>query len=284
MIDEHLQECAECHQRLTKIDTSIVASVDSSKPLIALKKEIRKRRWFAAIVAAMLVFVAVYTHFYHENKMGLIPWQNGLIKVEGVETRPYSEVFGGEASSDPSESTIDVLVLKYNGIINGIQESRFKDDDGTVTGILLCWSSQRGSTNLIKSYDEMTLYPVPDRLLYGFGSQQLLWGDSINGGVEVLPRLALAFYICVAVGLALITGAVWFFLRHWGNSWIPRQIFFAPVSWLIAHFLIKGTGTETFFMERELEREFISIMLITISVYVLLSLVWQIWLQHKKGI
>ena len=127
----------------------------------------------------------------------------------------------------------------------------------------------------------MTLYPVPDRLLYSVGSQQqLLWGEPMNGGVEVLPRLALAFYIIVAAGLALISGAVWLFLRKRDISWIPRQVFFAPVSYLIAHFLIKGTGTQTFFMERD----FISIILISVALYVLLSLAWQIWLEHKKAV
>jgi hypothetical protein len=213
--------------------------------------------------------------------MELVPWQNGLIEVEGIEARSYSEVFEGEVSSVSSESTVDVLVLKYDSIINGIQESMFKDDDGTVTELLQGWSSQSRRNSLTKDYSEMTLYPVPDRLLYSVGSQQrLLWGEPMNGGVEVLPRLALAFYIYVAAGLALITGAVWFFLRNRESSWIPRQIFFGPVSYLIAHFLIKGTGTQTFFMERD----FISIILIAVALYTLFSLAWQIWLEHKKSV
>ena len=80
---------------------------------------------------------------------------------------------------------------------------------------------------LRKEYNEMTLYPVPDCLLYSVGSQQqLLWGEPINGGVEELPRLALAFYFIVAAGLALISGVIWLFLRNRDISWIPRQIFF----------------------------------------------------------
>ena len=281
MVDEHLEGCTACRQRLVEIDTKIAAPVDSTKPLMALKKEKRKRRWFSAIVAALLVFVAVYAFFYHENKMELVPWQNGLVEVDGIERRPYSEVFGGEVHSDSSESTVDVLVIKYDGSINGIQESMFKDDDGTVTGLLQGWSSQHLRNSLTKDYNEMTLYPVPDRLLYSVGSeQQLLWGEPINGGVEVLPRLALAFYIFVAAGLALVTGVIWFFLRNRYTSWIPRQAFFAPVSYLIAHLLIKGTGTRTFFIERD----FISILLIAIALYALLSLAWQIWLEHKKTV
>ena len=279
MVDEHLEGCPECRRRLSEIDTKVAAPAGSAKPLMALKKEIRKRRLISAFFAAMLVFVAVYTYFYHETKMEPVPWQNGLIKVEGIRARPYSEVFEGEADPDPSGSEADVLVLKYDGIINGIRESMVKDDDGKVTEILQGWSSRTGKKDLTKDYNELTLYPVPDRLIYGVGGQQqLLWGDEMNGGVEVLPRLALAFYILAAAGLALVTGAVWFFLRDRDCSRIPRQIFFAPLSYLTAHFLIKGTETDTFYMERDL----ISILLIAAALYVLFSLAWQVRLEYKK--
>ena len=81
-------------------------------------------------------------------------------------------------------------------IINGIQESTFNDDDGTVTTLLQGWSSQHRGNSLTKNYNELTLFPIPDRLLYSVGSQQhLLWGEPMNGGVEVLPRLALALQL-----------------------------------------------------------------------------------------
>ena len=281
MVDEHLEDCPACRQRLAEIDTKTIAPVDSTKPLMAIKKEIRKRRWLSAIVAMLLVFVAVYTFFYHEIEIELVPWQNGLVEIVGIEARPYSEVFGGEEPSDSSEATVDVLVIQFDGMINGIRESMFKDDDGTVTELLQGWSTQHLRNSLPPNYNEMTLYPVPDRLLYSDGSQQqLLWGEPMNGSVEVLPRLALAFYIIVASGLALITGVVWLFLRNRDISWIPRQVFFAPVSYLIAHFLIKGTETQTFFMERD----FISILFISVALYVLLSLAWQVWLERKKAV
>lgn len=280
MVDEHLDGCTECRRRLAEIDTKVVTPVESTKPLLALKKEIRKRRWFSAFVAALLVFVAVYSYFYHENKMELVPWQNGLVEVEGIEARPFANVVDGDLSSALSESTVDVLVLRYDSMISGIRESMFEDDDGTVTVLIQGWSSQQRRNSLTKDYGEMTLYPVPDRLLYSDGNQQqLLWGEEMNGGVEVLPRLALAYYICIAAGLALISGTVWFFLRKWNSSWIARQLFFGPLSYLIAHFFIKGTATQTFFMERDV----ISIVLIAVALYALLSLAWQIWLERKRS-
>lgn len=168
-----------------------------------------------------------------------------------------------------------------NWLNSGMNESVFKDEDGTRTVTLQGWSSRRDSGNLLKDYNEMVLYPVPDRLLYGAGDQQqLLWGEPMNGGVEVLPRLALAFYVIVAAGFALILSIVWIVLRNRAYSWIPRQLFFAPLSYVTAHFLIKGAQTETFFMETD----FFSIVLTAIALYSLFSFAWQIWLQHKRTV
>lgn len=105
-------------------------------------------------------------------------------------------------------------------------------------------------------------------------------GGPLNGGVIVLPRLTLGYYMIAAAGAAVVLGAVWFFLRNREKSWIPRQLFFIPVSYVISHFLIKGTRTVSFFMERD----FLSIVLVTIALYALFSLVWQIWLQRRKAV
>ena len=125
----------------------------------------------------------------------------------------------------------------------------------------------------------MTICPVPDRLIYEDGNQQqIIWGEPLNGGLETLPRLALGYYMIMAVFAALVSGIIWFFLRNSRKSRIIRQIFFAPLSYLAAHLLIKGLRTETFFMERE----FIFILLLAAALYALLSLAWQVLLQQKK--
>ena len=64
------------------------------------------------------------------------------------------------------------------------------DDDGSRTVLLQGWTSG-GSGYFIRDYNEMILYPVPDRVMYVDGAQQhLLWGKPLDGGVEILPRLA----------------------------------------------------------------------------------------------
>lgn len=279
LIDQHLKDCPACREKLSELNTDTGAPVETAQPLQSLKKQIRKRRRYAAAIAALCVFVAVFTCFYHGNKMRLVPWEEGLIEVKGIEARPWQEVYGEDAV--PAESkgnTVNVLVLRADSRINGTRESLFRDEDGKSTLILQGWTSQSGST--AREYHEMVFSPVPDRLIYEDGNEQrLLWGEPLNGGMETLPRLALGFYVILAAGLALVSGIAWFFLRGNKKSRIVRQVFFAPLSYLAAHLLIKGFRTESFFMERD----FIAILLLTAALYALLSLAWQALLQRKKG-
>ncbi len=279
LVKEHLEECAECRNKLAGMEAETGTTVDTAKPLQTLKKEIRKRRWIAAAIAALCVFIAVFTWFYHANEWKLVPWEEGLIEVAGTEERPYEEVF--EPGNDPAESrpsTVEVLIVKVDSRINGTNESVFRDDDGTETVLLEGWTTN-GSGNFVRDYHEMTFCPVPDRLIYDDGSsQKLVWGKPLNGGVATLPRLTLGYYVILAFIVAAVSGIAWFILRKNDKSWIARQVFFAPVSYLGAHFLIKGVHTVSDF----LGHDFLSILVIAVALYALLSLAWQVFLQKKK--
>ena len=276
LIEEHLADCPACREKLSALKTDTGAPIETAKPLQSLKRQIRKRRWHAAVIAALCVFVAVYTYFYHETAMRLVPWEEDLIEVKGIEARPLEEVKGA-ALAESQDSTVDVLVLRADSRINGWHESMFQDDDGTKTLLLQGWTSHSRGT--ARDYNELVLCPIPDRLIYEDGHQQkLLWGEPLNGGVETLPRLALGYYAIMAIVLAVVSGIIWFALRHRDKSWIIRQVFFAPLSYLAAHFLIKGYHTASFFMERD----FISILLLATALYALLSLSWQVLLRRRR--
>ena len=293
MVDEHLEGCAECRQRLAEIETKADSQVESTKPLEALKKEIRKRRWCAAMIAALLVFSGLYTYFYHTLSMKFVPWQEGLIEVARVENiNPAEEDSGGgqlqeanEAAPAPTtapasaEYTGEALVLNVSSFINGFQEHVFVDDDGTTTVLIQGISTNPAAGHQAQSYYEFSYYPVPDRLIYGFEQpQQLLWGTPLNGGTEILPRLALAYYLLFAAALAVICGLAWALFRKQRYSWIPRQLFFAPVSYILSHLLLKGMKTTSFFMDRDL----LSILLVALAIYALLTIAWQMFLTRRK--
>jgi hypothetical protein len=172
------------------------------------------------------------------------------------------------------------LILKVSSFINGFEEHVVVEDDGTTTVIMQAFSTNQGSNHQTQSYYESTYYPVPDRLIYGFEQRQvLLWGIPLNGGTVVLPRLALGYYLLIAAALAGLFGLLWGIFRKWDYSWILRQLFFAPVSYILSHLLLKGIKTTSCFMEHD----FLSILLMALAVYALLSVAWQIFLNRKKG-
>lgn len=280
LVEQHLTDCPACREKLSALNTDTGAPVETAKPLQSLKKQLRKRRWYAAAIAALCVFVAVFTYFFHENEMKLVPWEEGLMEVRGIEARPVEDVRKGDDLPDQNEATVDVLVIRADSRINGYEEAVFVDEDGISTVILRAWSVNYRGSGTNREYSEQVYYPVPDRLIYDDGDQNhLLWGEPMNGGVEVLPRLALGFYLWAALLLAVVLGLLWRFLRGREYSWIPRQLFFAPVSYVTAHFLIKGGHSASFFLWRDL----IGIALITLALYALFSLAWQVWLEKKTS-
>ncbi len=293
MVDEHLEGCAECRQRLAEIDTKTASTVESGEPLIALKQEIRKRRRYAAVIAALCVFIGVYTYFFHVTSMKYVPWQDGLIEVARVETINPTEYFSGNedvpenggavpaptVAPDSAAPAVEALVLNVSSFINGFEEHVTIEDDGATTVLMQAVSTNPSPNRQTRSYYEQTYYPIPDRLIYGFEQpQKLLWGPPLNGGTEILPRLALAYYLLIAAAFAVMCGLTWAILRKRNCSWVPRQLFFVPVSYILSHLLLKGTQTTSFFMERD----FISILVLTAAIYALLSLAWQIFLQRRK--
>ena len=293
LIEQHLTDCQACREKFSELNTDTGAPVETVKPLQSLKKQIRKRRWYAAAIAALCVFIAVFTYFYHENDMRQVPWEDGLIEVARVETinsadedssgshYPEANAAAPKPTAAPTSDayTGEALILNVSSFINGFQEHVFVDDDGTTTVIVQAISANHGSNHQAQGYYELTYYPIPDRLIYGFEQpQKLLWGPPMNGGTEILPRLALSYYLIIAAALAVLCGLVWVIIRKRSYSWILRQLFFAPVSYILSHLLLKGLHAASFFMERDM----ISILILAMALYTLLSFVWQAFLLRKK--
>ena len=286
LVDEHLEECSECSQKLEEIKAAAAVpaentAVDTAKPLLALKKTINKRRRITAAIAALCVFILLFSAFHRINEWHQVPWEEGLIQVIGVEkmadvekrNSPFPEE--EEAIRLPDESM--GLTIQFDSKISGIHSTMEKNENGT-TEIIQGWSSNPNK-KLTGDYSECSINPVPDRLLYDTGSGQiLLWGEPMDGSLVVMPRLALASYAILACCLASLSALLWFLFRNRQCASILRQVFFAPVSYLAGHLLIKGFHARTFFLEDDLG----CILLVGAAVYALLTLGWTAWQQRKR--
>ena len=287
LVDEHLEDCADCSRKLEEIKAAAAVpaentAVDTAKPLLALKKMINKRRWITAAIAALCVFILLVSAFHRINEWHQVPWEEGLIQVTGIEkmadvekrNNPFPEE--EEAVQLPDESR--VLTIQFDSKITGIYTSTETNEEGT-TAIIQGWSINPGR-KLTGDYGEYNICPVPDRLLYDTGSGQvLLWGEPMDGGIAIMPRLALASYAILACCLASLSALLWFLFRNKKDaSIIFRQIFFAPVSYLAAHVLTKGFHARTFFLDDDLA----FIIVIGAAIYALLTLGCIAWQQRKQ--
>ena len=308
LVAEHLADCSDCRQKLSALNEEAEPAIDTAKPLLNLKKQIRIRRRRAVAIAALCVFIILITVFCHSGKTQLLDWQEGLVVVNGIETitpdnragRSYCLLSTPEQMPAPDQYTGEALILKTFGRSSGMISSVFHEEDGTYTLVLQMFSENAhmpdpeawrdgysGDSELEQlkvfrdnnaEYSELVLYPVPDRVIYGYGnSQKLLWGEPLNGGRQVLPRLSLAYYLLIAAASAVVSGLLWFVFREKKAGRIMRQVFFAPVAYLMAHLLLKGTETTSYFMGREV----CFILMIAIALYCLFTLAWQVWIHYR---
>lgn len=286
LVEQHLAGCAPCAQRLAAMQEEAPHPVETTHPLKSLKKQLRLRRWCAALMAALMVFTILFTCFFHTSSMQLLPWEDGLVKVKGVEAvgpqqrndRSYFR-FSADAAS-PDAYAGDALVLQVDSRISG-WHSETHIEDGITTLILQgAGRKTQHQAEGAAEYHEMVLYPIPDRLIYGYSTpQRVLYGEEAGFGVQVLPRLALAYYRLMAAVLALVLGALWLCLRKKPCADLMRQLFFAPLAWLTAQFLLKGLDVTSF----QLEWEMGWILLLALAVYGLFTLAWLVWKQHRSA-
>lgn len=249
LIEEHMSECPKCREKYTGIETEATTAVDTAEPLRSLKKEIHRRRRFSALIAGLLVFTLAVICMYHTISMKPIQWEDGLIAVKGIETVTPNDRLGchyyhirGQERIPPQEYSGPALILDMDSRI-ALLETEAAEEDGIVTAIIQgVGVSSVFNQEVPQPAEEIVIYPVPDRLIYGYDdSQMILWGEELNGGVQVLPRLALTYYLILSVFAAALSGVLWFLCRNKQRSWIIRQVFIAPLSYIMAHLSIIGT-------------------------------------------
>ena len=291
LIEEHMRECPECREKYAEIEAGSMDQAETvmntTAPLRTLKKEIHRRKWYAALIAGLLVLVIAITYVYHTGSLMPVEWEDGLLTVKGTQTVTPEELLQYPCDNIVTANTMPfdeytgtALILEMDGRIKGV-EAEVIEEDGSVTAIIQGFGSHASSGENVSQYGQMAVYPLPDRVIYGYQEpQELIWGEPLNGGVEVLPRLALSYYVIIAGMMAVLSGILWLIVRKKPWSWTVRQVFFAPVCYILAHLLIMGLRSISFFITRD----FCFIVLTACVLYALVSLLWQVWPGHKKTV
>ena len=266
LLRAHLAVCANCRAQLASLSAPQSAPEEDVSALKAVRAGIRKRRWIAALLAALIVFLPLFCLLARESAPRYLHYDASLVTVSGLQT---AEDGAGEA-----------LHLLYDGRVTGVQTEMATDEEtGETTAYLAAYTNKWDErTGLGQSGGELVLYPAPDRVIYGFGSRQtLLYGQPMNGGVQILPRLALGYYVLMAVGLSLVCGLLWLLLRKHKAGRVCKWLCIGFACYPIAHLLIKGMRTTSF----DLPREFLFILIAAAALFGIAYLAFAILRQRR---
>ena len=256
LVEEHLRDCPDCRKKLDALRQPKTAAPDGAGALRAVKKDIRRRRLLAALLAALLVFLPLLTLLARSTEKVPMPYEEGLIEV--------------------TEADGDGLSFSVDGAASGVDSQLCTDPDSGETTLLIQlwrsrWDRPQGQPLERGSY---AVSRTPDRVLYGYGfgreEQKLLYGTPMSGGLMLLPRLVLGYYLLYDAVLAVLFGLLWRARRGKKAGETMRALFFAALAYPVGHLLIKGVQLRSFFVPRDLG----FILLAAAAVWGLMMLGW----------
>ncbi|MCR4962843.1 MAG: zf-HC2 domain-containing protein [Firmicutes bacterium] len=298
LVQEHVAACASCRDYLAGLQKPAARTPDSAAPMQQLKKELKKRRLRTAAIAALSVFVLLFALLAHATQAEPLPYSPGLLRVAGVipydpaaETPSFPGYSGflpeGWQPANPGKA----LLVERSDRVSGVETQFDLDEESGELTVYLQYYDTRArllSRNEEEAFSEASLeshgaqdvfYPAPDRVIYGFGGEQvLLWGQPMNGGMQILPRLALAYYGLMAAVLLAILAVLWLICRKKRRGPVILQLCFLPLAYLLGQLFVKGGETVSFFLPRDLGL----ICLEAAAFYGLLTLGRQAWRQHRQ--
>ncbi len=300
LVGEHLKECDECSACLEALRQPETPVPEDTAPIRNLKKELTLRRWRAAAAVALCVFLVLFALIAYATDKRPVRYEEGLLSIAGPVEENGKEsllilrdprVTGSETDLVTDEETGETtLYIQYyherpflgNGkdviTVSGPEGITVRLDGTQGNVIHMTGTDEKEMTEAVLISRDL-VSPVPDRVIYGFeGEQTLLWGKPMNGGVEILPRLVLGYYVLIAAFLSAVLTVAWIVLRRTKAGPVILQILFAPLSYLLGHLAVKGVETLSLFSGRD----FLMILTEAAAFYALLTLCRLILRDRRK--
>ena len=261
-VEEHLKDCEACRKRLETIRKEPMRHAETI-PLEKVRAELRLRRLLAVVAAVCATMTLLLTVFAWNSKSIYVPYVKENVSVVTWE-----------------DGRTQVLLRGATGVESW---GTMGDDEDSVI-YLAPWrnwnSNQTAETYVtIDMYDKVWFVDVPNggelTLLQGLRSEED--GD----GGQMMPRLALGYYLIIA-GIAtalLMVGG--FLFRHDRAGRIMRRLATLSGCYLAAHGLVMGFTTVT----PNLTRDLLFIVPVALSLWGLATTGEQLLRQrwHDRG-
>lgn len=241
LVEQHITGCESCRTAYEELKSSAgktpELSGENGLPLKRVKKELRKRRARIAVLCALGIFAIMMSVFSNLMTRQYLPYSPELITVEeaeggklnvsisratGFDTTYSRQSDEPEEGSEPDRLEIELWTTKWDELTS-------RRDDDTVLYFEL---------DGIKAIDYVDCA--------NDGELIRVYGEPMDGGCIVLERLVLNYYFILATLAAIFTGILWLIFRKRRAGKTLSYIFFAPVSYIIAHLATTGANAATY--------------------------------------
>lgn len=253
LVNEHIADCDACKKVLDYMKTETVLMDTNVTPLLKIKTKLRRKKVITVLFSVMLslavavLFVAYLTApeytSYRDANISITEMNNGMVvavfsdQVSGYDISKYQ--------SDEYDGYV-VHMTTWDSVWNRIfGRSR-------VNSVVLNPDGEAVTAVYYYQTDG-----VSDRLIYGLDTNP-------GGGIITLPRLVLSYYFLLALGFTGFCALLIFLFRKNEKAReLLTKVLFVPISYLLAHLLIKGFHSSSYLALRD----FLAILLLTVPLY-----------------
>jgi len=238
-VETHLKDCPSCAAALHKFREEAKVLPDEALPLRRVRRGLARRRLRAVAVAVLAVLALcasvlsfLTTPLYLADAEGQLDVSlrgDGMLLISARNEGYYLEA---EPLSDPDGSAgryVAVSVFHYpRGVMKGQSQLVLELKPGEPAGVYFTAPGQR---------------------------LKWVWGRDFIGedGMMLLPRLALAYYLYLAMLLLAVLLLLWLLLRRRRTTRrVTEALLGLPLCYLAGHFLIKRFSTFSYHLLTDL--------------------------------
>ena len=268
-MEEHLKDCEHCRNEYERLKAPCaVPAQNDAAPLLMLQKKMAAKRLRTIVLTAVFAVALLVSAFAVLDAPVYLPYTEELLAVEPV----------GE---NGLQITFDPSVTDFNYTV-------YQDPDGgnfyycDVEAWYSLWDRWFSGGEELRTAVVFPAKPYPVTVMYcpNDGTESIcVYGEAGEGGSIALPRLALGYYLILAVLALAVLFAAWLVAkgRPRQRVWIERIMLY-PVSYLISHGIVVGFRAISY----SLVRDFRLILFVSLLLYCGLLLAHSVWGLKKE--
>lgn len=279
-VEEHLKGCEACRKEYERTkEPQPAQEISDAAPLLKLSRKMKVKKIQTIALTTVFVIALFVSAFAVLDAPIYLPYSESIVTLEQLGDKGMLLTFDEEVTD--FDYTVHEAPDGGNLCYCDIQ---------AWTSLWDKWFSQGkkklSATVTTKNTKPMIVVYVPNDgsenvciAKYDPNAENRIDKNVEYENVTTLPRLSLGYYFILAAAALVILGIAWFLTRKRAELciWVER-IGLYPVSYMISHCIVSGINWTSY----SLPRDFAFIILLSILLYGILLLSYNIWRLKKE--